>query len=559
MLILAAAALLRLYALRDTGIFGADEGRYILDGLSKYNELRFCLDVVAGKIGELRGGDEFLLEEALWRARDELGRVHPFSPKLGFTYLTALAMLAGGVSVMAASLVDAVAAVLSVWAVFILVRALYTERAGLMAAAMLAVSNYHLYYARNPYPQCTSGLLLIAAVWFHFRWYAAQSASAEPGVPGGPMRYLVACGALAGFSFWTHYQAAGALPCLALMHLLACARGSSLRGAAARFITGGIAMAAGFLAVMAFAESLTYPLILIFRSQGLAYPHATFFELLAPRFTAQVGVPWNLSGLVLFPFFLGLFEGPVRLGAIALLLAFGLGLFVARLARDRASLRAPAACHVAIYLFVPFAVPFLLFSLKTMQGARMFTYGLPFFAGILAVIADAAWRRMGRRRAARAAFVVAFAAAGCAGLVQTAEVLRIRSAYPDAIRFVRGQGEPAACAAWSATLRAYLIEAGMEGGSLYRYRGESDTLPRYYVTDWQELYDRRYPDATPFTPEGAVLAETFEHGFGRIFLTTEALPSYGDTFENIRWVRGLDLGRARALLVYDLEAAPPSP
>ena len=66
--------------------------------------------------------------------------------------------------------VEAIAGVLMVWAVFALVRAIHNERAGLIAAAMLALSNFHLYFSRNAYPQCSSVLLLLVAVLCHLHW-----------------------------------------------------------------------------------------------------------------------------------------------------------------------------------------------------------------------------------------------------------------------------------------------------------------------------------------------------------------------------------------------------
>ena len=72
------------------------------------------------------------------------------------------------------------------------------------------------------------------------------------------------------------------------------------------------------------------------------------------------------------------------------------------------------------------------------------------------------------------------------------------------------------------------------------------------MSDWQELYDRRYPDEAVALPIGAEPQATFYQDFGRIFLEVEAFPSYGNTIDNIRFVRNLDLERARQLLIYDL-------
>lgn len=373
-----------------------------------------------------------------------------------------------------------------------------------------------------------------------------------------------------------NYQSAGALPLISVIHLLVCFRRergvgalnktaridspppetSPLKGeehaigpflfkAFGRFVFGGFAIAAGFAVVLAVAEAATYPMIMLFRSQGLTYPQATFFEVLWPRFTGQASVPLNAAGLVLFPYFMGLFHGWLGAAALAILICVGL-LAAYRRFPDRRAV-------IALYCGVAFLVPFVLFSLKTMQGARTFTYALPFFAALTGVAVVSAWSVEGRWRTSLRGVVVAACAVflGANGFALW-EVRSIRSAYPEFIEFVRQQGDPRSSAAWSSTLRCYALDAGMEGGDLYRYLGQDETPPRWFVNDWQEFYGGRYPDEPIALDVGATPTHEFSHAFGRIFLEVEALPSHGDTFENLRWVRGLDLERSRRLLVYDL-------
>ncbi len=550
------AACLRFSNLDKTGIFGVDDGRYVLDGLSKHNEIRFGAGLVHGKLEEVRGGPEFLLHEAVQQGAKDLAQVHPFFPKLGFNYLTALAMLIGGMRVTAVLWVEAIAGVLTIWALFVFVRTVHSDRAGLIAAAMLALSNFHLYFSRNAYPQSGSVLLLLVAVMCHLHWQ--QQAKDRLAAP------LLACGAFAGLSFWVNYQVAGALPLLAVVHALACLRAENTGTVPSvashnavttpsqrrfwRFTAGAALIAIGFVAVILCAEALAYPFILLFRSQEMAYPHGTFLELLWPRFTAHSSVDASLSGLLLFPFFFDLLEGAGRLAVTAVLLILGLVLLAGRIRTGHAWLRSPRTYRYVIYLLVPFAAPFLLFSLKTLQGARTFTFALPFFIGILAIVIETAWRTSGesgwRFRTALAGILVIAAGAGA---IQTLEILQTRSAYPDVIQFLEQHNAPGVRAAWSSTLRAYLIEAGLNDDTSLQSNAP------YFVTDWQELYYERYPDQTPYAPSRSEPTETFDHQFGRIFLEVEAFPSYGPTLENIRWVRQLDLDRARKLIVYQVK------
>jgi hypothetical protein len=539
-------ALPRLANLQSTGIFGVDDGRYILDGLSKKVELENGANLLHGKWSEIIGGRDFRLAEFVPLAADRLSLQHPFSPKLGFSYLTGAVLTWSGAWVSAASYIDAVAGILLIGVLILYVRGIRDWPTGLIAGAMLAVSGYSVYYARNPYPQSTASLLLLLAIWAHAR---ATFPGTESQWRFSAMSLLFLCGVFSGFSFWVHYQVAGALPALVVVHGLICYGNHGARQGTKQFISGGALIAAGFFAVMVFAEVITYPWILLFRSQQMTYPHATFLELLWPRLVSQTSVPPNPSGLLLFPFFHGVLEGfPATLVAAALLAGAG---FLA--IRERSHGDRVVRFRTLVYLVTPFVVPVRIFSLKTMQGARTFTFALPFFAGMLAVAVVALWRRPSPYRpVVRVVVVMLLCVSAASSLARLREILAIRSAYPQFITYLKQEEMPGACAAWSSVLESYLIQEGMEGGSLYRYVGEGRTPPPMYVSDWQELYDRRYPDEAIALPPNAAPILEFSQSFGRIFLDVEAFPSYGNTLDNIRFVRGLELDRARKLLIFDL-------
>lgn len=542
-IVLIGAACLRFHGLSEQGIQGMDEGRYLLDGLSKLNEIDFYQGLVEGKANELRGKEPFSLPEYLRSQHSILGKLPPFSPKLGFDYVTAVYMAIAGYSVDACNYIEAASGVVLIALLFALVRALAGVRAALVAAAALAISPYHVYFSRNAYPQSLSALLLILAVLAHLGWTTARAKE-------GRDRYglLAFSGVFAGIAFWLHYQVAGALPLLAVLHLATSARGGRVREKAARFVLGGCYIAAGFVAVLIAAECLSYPGILLFRSQGMVYPHGTFLELLWPRFTGQSSVPFHASGVVLFPYFFCLFEGwPAAIAWPALLL---LGALVSRRTSGK-----PALTRL-IYLGIAFLVPWLLFSVKTTQGARMFVYALPFLAGLLGLAADALWSHPSKH--ARTFRVLAACILGvgfASSSMQLPEVLRTRSAMPDALAFIRASGDPRACAEWYAVLDAYLIQEAMSGGNVYAYVARQEPVPRYFLNDWSGLYFFRYPDEPTALPAGSKPVKVFMHDFGRIFLETEAFPSLGDPLENIAWTRALDLDRARQLLVYDYAAS----
>lgn len=538
------AAAVRLAGISDVGLFGVDGGRYILDGLSKAYEMDNWARLFQGKWSEITGSRPFLLAEFVPESAARLNLQHPFSPKMGVSYLTGAVLLGTGPWVSAFTVWEVSASIVLVLVTILFVRSQSDWPTGLIAGVLLAVSGYSVYYARNAYPQSTASLCYVLAIWAHAVAFAPDAGDSSP-----RRGYLLASGVLGGLGFWINYQIAGALPALAVAHLLASFWQAGAVKGAWRFVAGGAVIAVGFLIVQIAAEALSYPWILLFRSQGMSYPHATYWELLWPRLVSQTGAPVNATGLLLFPYFHALLEGRCATGTAAILLVAG----CIGAVWSRGSGNGTARFRAFVYLFVPFAVPTLIFSLKTMQGARTFTFAVPFLAALLGLAAVALWRLpVSFRPVVRALAILLLCASVGSSALRLREILAIRSAYPQVMAYLKDSNAPGACAAWSSTLESYLLQEGLEGGSLYRYLGEGRTPPRFYVSDWQELYNRRYPDEAVALPADAQPELQFNHDFGRIFLEVEAFPSYGNSLENIRFVQSLDLVRARRLLVYDL-------
>jgi len=544
-LILAVGASLRFINVLDAGIFSVDEGRYLLDGQSKLAEMQVWSGLIRGKIGEIRGEHEFLLEEFVPEAHARLARHAPFLPKVLFSYLVAGVMARTGFTVWAGNVVEAVFGVLMIWATYLLTSRVRNSRTGLIAAGMLAVSCYHVYFSRNAYPQCTSAFFLLVSVILHHTWRLRRTPER------GAYPVLGASGVCAGLAFLANFQAGGALPLLVAIHLLACL-GAPRRDAVRWFVAGGAVLAAAFACTLCAAEAATYPLILLFRSQGLDYPHQTFIELLLPRLGLHTSVKTNWQGIALFPYFLWVFEGWAMAGA---LIAAGVGMWAA--ARSRAHTGGAGGDRPAqvypwflrdgwVYLGAAFAVPWFVFSFKTLQGARTFVYIYPFFVAILAVALDTAIGTGSRDRKAPVVWAAASLVLWVVPVLwKDVEVMRARSAYPDVMRYVAETDERSATASWSAVLRCYLRANALEEG------------PPYLVSDWQELYYGRYPDQPFRVPSDATPEAEFAHRFGATFLRAELFPGYSRTFDAIRWTRALDLDRATRVRVYDLRTVGP--
>ncbi|GMW03188.1 MAG: hypothetical protein AMXMBFR84_43230 [Candidatus Hydrogenedentota bacterium] len=534
--ILVLASGLRLYDLAGTGIFSVDEGRYYLDAVSKSNEWQFASELLAAKRLERKGAADLVLSEALAEAYPKLGALPPFSPKLGYNYLTALVMTVTGRTVIAASILEAVCGVLLVLVLYFYMAHVCGYVPAVLAALFLACSPYHVYFSRNGYPQTSSGLFFLLSALCIFFWARGSARGSKY-----TSLWLAACGITAGISFWVNYQAAGALPAIPAMVVFACWIHRGRVGFVRTLIWSGFYIALGFTVVMLAAEAMAYPYILLFRMQGMNYPHPTFFELLFPRFGNQASFPWNVSGIALFPFFTWVFTGWTGVAAAGL--ACGAGFLLC--------LRAPADVRRAALLFVivPLAATLFLFSFKTMQGARMFTYALPFFCGLLGWTLTSMWQGKIVTQGLSLAFGMAILVSAGTGL---RDVLAIRSGYPDFIRQLRAAGQVEACAAWSSPLESYLMQENLGGGNIYAYLKEGKTPPRWYISDWQELYNFRYPDEAIAVPREAKPILALNHGINRLFLLVEAFPSSGSTMENIQWVLDFEIDRARKILVYDL-------
>lgn len=542
--ILAAASYLRLYRLADQGILAVDEGRYVLDALAARAELEAYHGLLSGKLEELRGGPDFSLANYLRETDAKLRVTHPFAPKPGYAVACAVAMMLTGNIIAACSYVEAAFGILTVAVLFGFIWHLRNARAAIIASALLAISIYHIYYSRNAYPQTSTGALFLIAVWCHYAWQAKCSA-------GPKVSYLwpSLCGVVLGLSFWFNYQIAGALPAFAIVHVLACARLRSFR----HFAFGGLAIASGFIVVMLAAEARTYPLMLLFRSYGLVYPNGTFLELLGPRVIGQSDTPFNIACWPLLPYFLSVTESWAYVAAI-LIPPIAAALHVAfRAGRNPKAAYALLLHPAIVYSFIPFIAIWTVFSFKTMQGARTFVTALPFLFALTAIGIDYAFARPARfPRFMLAPAALCFAVSLFLFFpAKLREVESIRSAYPCVIEYTRAQKPPAACAAWSAVLEAYGLANGVETKSIYAYRNSGLPLPPVYVSDWQELYNQRHADQPAALPPGAISVHTMQQDFGRMFLTIEALPSFGNTFTNIRWTEGLDLDAARKILIYN--------
>jgi hypothetical protein len=542
--IILVAAFLRFHDITSTGVYGVDESRTMMDARAKYEELRVIGGLFAGKWREMHGGPEFLLSEYLPKAHETLETHQPVLPKFLMSYFGALVMFIWGFTPWTGNLIEAIFGVGCVAALYFYAKQLTSRRVALLAAGMLAVSCFHVYYSRNTCGQTMPLFWWILAFHVHTRW--GRRVWRNPALVRRKQGRLLWSGIFAGLAALSSWQIIPALLALFVAHALVCMRQRTWRKRIVETVRGSAIVAAGILLPILVLELVNYPMFLLFRSAGLLYPHTTFIGSVIPRFAYHASRGWHPTGLVVFPYFIGRCEGWGALWLLIGLLVAGLMHIGNRLRWNAALRRSPRMVLPAIYLGSAFLVPFVLYSAKTIMAARVHGFAWPFLLTIIAMGVVAMWRGDRSRKKWRR-WVVAgtLIIAGGSSLSHCVSIFQLRSAYPEVLAWLRAQGETSISSSRQGPVSWYLTCENMDP--------PGETSHHYFVTDWQELLDGRYPEASESLKAGVEPWAVFEHRFDRMFLEVEAFPHKPtEPVRGLIKVRELDLDRARQVPVYRL-------
>jgi 4-amino-4-deoxy-L-arabinose transferase-like glycosyltransferase len=128
-----------------------------------------------------------------------------------YPYLEAAAFALFGPGMFAARLLSAFVGMLTVAGTYALGRQMFNRRVALLAAALAAVSLWHVIASRNGYRAVIQPLIQWPALWFFFRGLRT-----EPGRGWSSRRYFVLAGVFLGLTQYT-YTAARAFPVLMLV------------------------------------------------------------------------------------------------------------------------------------------------------------------------------------------------------------------------------------------------------------------------------------------------------------------------------------------------------
>lgn len=140
-------------------------------------------------------------EVATLRDAQDLGKVITYP--VGYA-LIGLAVRLFGSNEFAARLIPAVAGAISVPALYLIGRKLFSERAAVLSAVLLAVSSYHIFFSQEARYYTLMMLLAMLGIWCAF-----------VGLERNSRKRLLGAVLLLALAGWTHWTAGLALPALA--------------------------------------------------------------------------------------------------------------------------------------------------------------------------------------------------------------------------------------------------------------------------------------------------------------------------------------------------------
>ena len=195
--------------------------------------------ILAGALRLLRLGAWSFWADEIFTLRDAQNLSNVKGYPVGYALIGQVVKLFG-TSEFAARLLPAVVGAVSVPVIYLIGKRLFSQRAALLAALLLALLSFHIYYSQ--YARYYTPLVLLATLGM---WAAFE------GIERNDKRWLVGAVLLTGLAFWTHWTAGLMAPAL-LLYLVWSAKGAEKPaglGAAnvaillGPFVVGGLVLA----------------------------------------------------------------------------------------------------------------------------------------------------------------------------------------------------------------------------------------------------------------------------------------------------------------------------
>ncbi|MCX7015205.1 MAG: glycosyltransferase family 39 protein [Candidatus Sumerlaeota bacterium] len=521
--ILLVAAALRFWGLPEKSLFHFDEGLHAKEALHSHAVLRFWMrSAVVAAVERATGRQVWTKDEAREKWRQALAT--GASPSAARPFLTTPAALLmfllpqPGLAIVAFC---ALMGCLSVWAVYGIGKEMAGPRLGLLAAAALATSGYHVIYSRLAFAETPSTAMFLFGVWTmtrHLADYKSPNRNRLAFLTG-----LFWGLAITGNDRWLLWVALGAV-----------AFAAELAARAGRdFWKDGFPFAWRLCLGCAIGplvfEAGGHAEFLLSRRLGVPFTESTYLEQLTgllgmqqTMWAASGGAQAGGSSLPVFPYLFSRLTG-----VSPLLLALAGSVFAVRRRRP----------GWALCLTMAFG-PFVFFSFFTHVAARFFVISIPFLSLLGAEALEGMFAACGRNGGkARRTRAIAWGIAILVFAEQTARVVplvRLDAGYKEAVARLREWGDPKhiSTQAHVTGLYAGLENTAFPPASLEELRHLYETGFRRYAVDIQALFGgfgggaeeklqvvraiqrRGVPAARVPNPAAGHFLYWFEHNFG---------------------------------------------
>lgn len=410
-----------LLGLTTKGVQSWDEGTYYTEARFVHQTTRAAVYLLWGKLLPGAGyPDLAALKETVNGLPPSMGR--PLN-----TAVNTLGLYVLGEQPWVPALLAVGEGVGCVWLVFVILRRIGSERAGLLAAGLLALSAYFLPYRRLGMCEAGGALAALGVVWYLVRSGGRGEVlrDAQDGTPNTRWRrqswWL---GVLCGLAFGMNTRTLLLLPAVVVWRAWQTRRAGGGENLGEQWWAQALRVIGGFALMIALYQA---PYVILEPIAGrLGYQFEDYLAQMQRFATAQsqlgrVGLDLAYGAPAYF--FLRN-EGPV-------VLLFVLGLF-AILGRRRAELTL-----LPMLLVLP-----LLQTAALIPYARYQSWLLPVFAMIAAVGLESVWQRVERHSRPVAAVLAAAVLVVCGGygVYRGAPVLAAQSRQAEALRWCHDQG-----------------------------------------------------------------------------------------------------------------------
>ena len=454
--ILALGGWLRLDGVLDRGPYISDEADYVSEARFLVTGAHALAESLRIKARENREGVD------IWTYDEQADRIAEGTEGLALKYgrpghvlLIALAMEILEPDDSAGAVVSALFGTASILVLFLLGRALYSTRVGLIAALLFAVSGYHVWFSRALFAEANTVFFLLVSLLFYVR---SRRDSAVSGlVP------VALAGLFCGLGFVVHHRLYVLLLFLWAFeaHLWLAERDRPSETKINRALYLNLSVAVPIILM----EIPYYLAAVVLRNFGEALPFQTYLEQVVKMIGFQAGYLaifrslWSWSNVATYPYLFFKMDGLIPL----VLMATGLVTLLRR--RSRADLMVLALLLVPLAYYT-MTMPVLRYGVVVLPFACLAAANSVLFTGPAS---------LDSRRGRLAWIAIAAVAVLVAGSIKSREISDVHAGYREAMETLGNRGDLKHISNYVHPCRVY---AGFE-----------NTEP--FPTSWEAFHDLR--------------------------------------------------------------------